>query len=169
MITRIIVPSIPWIHLPLTLTAICPGRLWVVKAHDSTESTVVRRTLDSWYDAATLTFMPNRRAALSPRDELGAARLARRRFLTGTGAAAWLAATGTLTGVTTPTAAAQGAGGTDPFRLGVASGDPLPDGVVLWTRLVPEPFDPFGGMAARDETVRWQVAEDAGFRRVVRS
>jgi len=24
-----------------------------------------------------------------------------------------------------------------PFKLGVASGDPLPDGVVLWTRLAP--------------------------------
>lgn len=129
----------------------------------------MRRALDSWDSGTTLTFMPNRRAALSPRDELRAARFARRRFLTGTGTAAWLAATGTLTGVTAPTAAAQTTGSTDPFRLGVASGDPLPDGVVLWTRLVPEPFDPFGGMAARDETVRWQVAEDAGFRRVVRS
>lgn len=25
----------------------------------------------------------------------------------------------------------------DPFTLGVASGDPLPDAVVLWTRLAP--------------------------------
>ena len=32
-----------------------------------------------------------------------------------------------------------------PFTLGVASGDPLPDGVVLWTRLAPEPLDG-GGM-----------------------
>jgi phosphodiesterase/alkaline phosphatase D-like protein len=28
----------------------------------------------------------------------------------------------------------------NPFTLGVASGDPQPDGVVLWTRLAPEPF-----------------------------
>ncbi len=28
-----------------------------------------------------------------------------------------------------------------PFMLGVASGDPLPDSVVLWTRLVRDPFD----------------------------
>ena len=28
-----------------------------------------------------------------------------------------------------------------PFTLGVASGDPLPDGVVLWTRLAPEPLE----------------------------
>ncbi len=35
----------------------------------------------------------------------------------------------------------------DPFTLGVASGDPLPDGVVLWTRLAPEPLAG-GGMTA---------------------
>jgi alkaline phosphatase D len=29
----------------------------------------------------------------------------------------------------------------DPFQLGVASGDPLPDGVVLWTRLAPRPLE----------------------------
>ena len=28
----------------------------------------------------------------------------------------------------------------NPFTLGIASGDPLPDGVVLWTRLAPEPL-----------------------------
>ena len=27
-----------------------------------------------------------------------------------------------------------------PFTLGVASGDPSPDGVVLWTRLAPDPL-----------------------------
>ncbi len=32
-----------------------------------------------------------------------------------------------------------------PFSLGVASGDPLPDGVVLWTRLAPDPLNG-GGM-----------------------
>ena len=36
----------------------------------------------------------------------------------------------------------------DPFTLGVASGDPAPDGVVLWTRLAPNPLadDGLGGM-----------------------
>ena len=34
---------------------------------------------------------------------------------------------------------------TYPFTLGVASGYPLPNGVVLWTRLAPEPFAPGGG------------------------
>ncbi len=32
-----------------------------------------------------------------------------------------------------------------PFSLGVASGDPLPDSVVLWTRLAPDPLNG-GGM-----------------------
>src|SRR5215213_3957648 len=30
----------------------------------------------------------------------------------------------------------------DPFQLGVASGDPLPDSVVLWTRLAVDPMSP---------------------------
>ena len=37
-------------------------------------------------------------------------------------------------------------GGGYPFRLGVASGSPQPDGVVLWTRLVPDLFVAGGGM-----------------------
>ncbi|GAB1689412.1 alkaline phosphatase D family protein [Krasilnikovia sp. M28-CT-15] len=53
------------------------------------------------------------------------------------------------------------------FTLGVASGDPLPDAVVLWTRLAPQPTTG-GGMPARPVPVAWEVAEDAGFRRVVR-
>jgi alkaline phosphatase D len=57
----------------------------------------------------------------------------------------------------------------DPFRLGVASGDPHPDGVVLWTRLAPDPLavDGGGGMPDRAVEVSWQVAEDDGFARVV--
>ena len=44
------------------------------------------------------------------------------------------------------------------FALGVASGDPLPDGVVLWTRLAPAPLEG-GGMPAVDVPVRWEVAD----------
>jgi len=55
-----------------------------------------------------------------------------------------------------------------PFTLGVASGDPLPRSVALWTRLAPAPLSPDGGMAAKRFPVRWQVAEDERFRRVVR-
>jgi PhoD-like phosphatase, N-terminal domain len=32
--------------------------------------------------------------------------------------------------------------GDNPFTLGVASGDPTPDGIVLWTRLAPDPVAP---------------------------
>jgi alkaline phosphatase D len=53
-----------------------------------------------------------------------------------------------------------------PFRLGVASGDPWPDGVVLWTRLAPDPLAG-GGMPARAVEVSWEVAEDERFRTIV--
>ena len=49
------------------------------------------------------------------------------------------------------------------FALGVACGDPTPDGFVLWTRLAPSPLDDLGGMPDRSVLVRWQVASDAGF------
>ncbi|MGI8439917.1 MAG: alkaline phosphatase D family protein [Thermoleophilaceae bacterium] len=57
----------------------------------------------------------------------------------------------------------------DPFSLGVASGDPLPSGVVLWTRLAPEPLAEggSGGMPSRRVPVRWEVATDEAFRDVV--
>lgn len=58
--------------------------------------------------------------------------------------------------------------GSYPFNLGVASGDPLPDGFVIWTRLAPEPLEPAGGMRWRRVPVRWQVAKDERFRRVVK-
>src|SRR5262249_31471863 len=55
------------------------------------------------------------------------------------------------------------------FSLGVASGDPWPDGFVLWTRLAPAPLDPHGGMPMRIVSVDWEVAEDERFTRVVKS
>ncbi len=56
----------------------------------------------------------------------------------------------------------------DPFTLGAASGDPLPDGVILWTRLAPDPLAG-GGMPAKAVKVRWQVASDERMRTIVRS
>ena len=53
-----------------------------------------------------------------------------------------------------------------PFSLGVASGDPAPDGVVLWTRLAPQPLAPDGGMTPEAVAVGWEVAEDEGFGRI---
>ncbi|MGH8869749.1 MAG: alkaline phosphatase D family protein [Actinomycetes bacterium] len=55
----------------------------------------------------------------------------------------------------------------DPFSLGVASGDPAPDGVVLWTRLAPDPMAG-GGMPDAAVQAEWEVADDPQFRRVVR-
>ncbi|MET0135364.1 MAG: alkaline phosphatase D family protein [Kibdelosporangium sp.] len=51
------------------------------------------------------------------------------------------------------------------FTLGVASGDPEPDGVVLWTRLAPVPLAG-GGMPDLDVEVDWEVAEDERFRQI---
>jgi len=54
-----------------------------------------------------------------------------------------------------------------PFKLGIASGDPLSDGVVLWTRLAPEPMNG-GGMPPGAVDVRWEVAEDESFQNIVK-
>ena len=45
------------------------------------------------------------------------------------------------------------------FSWGVASGDPAPDGVILWTRVPASPTGPVG--------VRWRVAADPALRDVV--
>ncbi|MEX2140965.1 MAG: alkaline phosphatase D family protein [Pirellulales bacterium] len=56
----------------------------------------------------------------------------------------------------------------DPFTLGVASGDPAHDGFVIWTRLAPKPLAG-GGMPPENIEVRWEVAEDDAMQRIVRS
>jgi alkaline phosphatase D len=56
----------------------------------------------------------------------------------------------------------------DPFRIGIASGDPDPSGFVIWTRLIPRPLEPEGGMSGARVAVRWEVAEDDKFSRVVK-
>ena len=57
----------------------------------------------------------------------------------------------------------------NPFTLGVASGSPRPDGFVLGTRLAPRPLEPGGGLAPEPMAIRWEVAEDRGFRKIVAS
>jgi alkaline phosphatase D len=57
--------------------------------------------------------------------------------------------------------------GAYPFSLGVNSGDPTPSGMVLWTRLAPDPLGG-GGMGDQPVPVQWELAEDEGFRRVAR-
>src|SRR3954471_17044907 len=97
-------------------------------------------------------------------------RSTRRSFLTVTGAAAALALTGSLPEIKPAAAGWTGRPDRrDPFTLGVASGDPLPDAVVIWTRLAPKPYEPLGGAPYKEVGVDWQVATDDRFQHIVRS
>ena len=93
----------------------------------------------------------------------------RRRFFAAVGGIAGLAALSQVPVTGTAAAAPRTRGGAYPFTLGIASGDPTDDGVVLWTRLVPDPFSPDGGMPTSRVPVDWQVARDEAMRHVVRS
>lgn len=96
-----------------------------------------------------------------------AAHFGRRRFLTVTGAAAALAFTTNLPGTGAFAAEADARKiAENPFTLGVASGDPQPGSVVLWTRLAPRPYESGGGMPNARVTVRWEVAYDERFQRL---
>jgi len=53
-----------------------------------------------------------------------------------------------------------------PFSLGVASGDPAPDGFVIWTKIAPKPLERSGGMPKRPVEVEWSVAADERMRQV---
>ncbi|MEK6594714.1 MAG: alkaline phosphatase D family protein [Pseudomonadota bacterium] len=55
----------------------------------------------------------------------------------------------------------------NPFTLGVASGYPRPDGIVLWTRLAPQPLAG-GGMPRAAVEVAWEIATDESFSKIVR-
>ncbi len=89
--------------------------------------------------------------------------LSRRGLLRGATATAALAA---LQPATSRSVIAQPVFRAYPFTQGVASGDPLPDGAVIWTRLAPEPLAG-GGMPRSAVEVRWEVAADPAMRQVV--
>jgi alkaline phosphatase D len=57
----------------------------------------------------------------------------------------------------------------DPFSLGVASGDPDAEGMVLWTRLAPRPLEGHGGMPNVSVPVSWEIAEDEALKKIVAS
>ena len=78
--------------------------------------------------------------------------------------AARLAAASTAAAPSLLHAASNGAG--YPFSLGVASGSPLPDSVILWTRVAYDPLDP-AKTPPLALTLRWEVADDAAFRSIV--
>ncbi|MFE4594629.1 alkaline phosphatase D family protein [Streptomyces laurentii] len=79
-------------------------------------------------------------------------------------AAVTAVATPALVGAASPAFAETGA---PAFRHGVASGDPLPDGILLWTRVTPTPDALPGSGKGPDLTVGWELAEDQAFTRVV--
>ncbi|MBK3642386.1 alkaline phosphatase [Streptomyces sp. MBT33] len=90
----------------------------------------------------------------------------RRRFLTA-GAAVLGAAASAQLWLPGTARAAENAVPDGVFSLGVASGDPLPDGIVLWTRLAPDPLNG-GGMPDEVVPVQWEIAEDERFRKTAR-
>src|SRR5579862_2934388 len=93
--------------------------------------------------------------------------LTRRHFLRTSGYAASAALLPSLIGCAAPGPRWS----KDPFSLGVASGDPTPDGFVLWTRLAPDPLSPDpatpGGMNGGAVPVAYEIATDAAMRDVV--
>ena len=111
----------------------------------------------------------------------------RRRFIAGAAATVLGVAAGcsddggggTASGTGPSTTSGAGAGTTrpavrlagDPFGMGVASGDPLADSVILWTRLAPDPvaLDGLGAMPDDPVDVAWDVAADDRFATLVTS
>jgi alkaline phosphatase D len=89
--------------------------------------------------------------------------MSRRHFLR---SAVAVAATGLVTPTLNRQAPAQVRFTGYPFTLGVASGCPQPDRVVLWTRLAPEPLAG-GGMEPGRVEVHWEIAHDEHFHALV--
>lgn len=93
-------------------------------------------------------------------------RLSRRTFVAGAAAGTLVlgrADPGAARGGTRPRATVPD----HPFTLGVASGDPLATGVVIWTRLAPSPTEG-GGMPDETFLVEWEVASDPSMGKVER-
>jgi alkaline phosphatase D len=94
----------------------------------------------------------------------------RRTFLAGSAATAGaLGLTSAASPAPATAATPAPARGATPFRHGVASGDPLPTSVVLWTRVTPTAESTPGSGAGPRVTVGWQVARDAAFTSTVAS
>jgi alkaline phosphatase D len=111
---------------------------------------------------------------VAPNSERRPIPLARRRFLAGAAALGGLAlgcepTSGsrdrTFEPMRTKSPEAEPMDSASPFTLGVASGDPRPAGVVLWTRLAHEPMGG-GTIPNSDLQVQWEVAEDDRFAKV---
>lgn len=92
-------------------------------------------------------------------------------FKTGVATAATVAASTALTmpAHTATAAPTTRTGGHQVFQHGVASGDPYPNSVILWTRVSSHPGDFPGSDKGTPTQVGWQVATDEGFNTVVAS
>ncbi len=88
----------------------------------------------------------------------------RRHLLRGLGASALLTVTG---GLFSRSVWSQPVFTGNPFTLGVSSGDPAPDGFVIWTKLAPKPLERGAGMPMQPVEVDWAVAGDEGMKQVV--
>ncbi|MFG2309486.1 alkaline phosphatase D family protein [Streptomyces sp. NPDC048566] len=77
------------------------------------------------------------------------------------------AATAVLAGPLAAALPAHAATEAPAFLHGVASGDPLPDGILLWTRVTPEPRAIPGSGLGADTEVSWTVAADRAFTTIV--
>ncbi|HTE16387.1 MAG TPA: alkaline phosphatase D family protein [Burkholderiales bacterium] len=88
----------------------------------------------------------------------------RRRVLRSLGASALLTATG---GLFSRSVWSQPVFTSNPFTLGVASGDPAADGFVIWTKIAPKPLERGAGMPNKPVEVEWTVAGDEGMKQVV--
>ena len=62
---------------------------------------------------------------------------------------------------------ARQAWATNPFSLGIASGSPTSDAIVLWTRLGLAAVDT-AGLARSPISVTWQLAHDRAFSQIVK-
>ncbi|HET8960990.1 alkaline phosphatase D family protein [Nocardioides sp.] len=97
------------------------------------------------------------------------AQLPRRTVLAAGAAGATLASAPLVAStLASPATALAGPAANAVFRHGIASGDPTPDAVLLWTRVTPTPESTPGSGRGPRVTVTWQVASDARFRNVVR-
>ncbi|MFB6817022.1 alkaline phosphatase D family protein [Streptomyces sp. NPDC056347] len=77
------------------------------------------------------------------------------------------AAVGAVLAAPLVSAATAHAAETPAFLHGVASGDPLPDGILLWTRVTPDAGATPGSGRGPDVQVSWEIAQDKEFRTVV--
>ncbi|HEY9313863.1 alkaline phosphatase D family protein [Williamsia sp.] len=101
----------------------------------------------------------------SPVSTTGRTQPSRRAFLGGAAAST----VGVLGTVYAGRAAAADPASGAVFRHGVASGDPLPDRVILWTRITPTDDATPGSGRGGSASVAWDVATDPGFASVVSS